>query len=68
MRTIRFNCSCGRRLLAEIFDPQPDGESKITFFEGYGEPPKAVTECPNCQRDFSRVTVDEFLDGVANWS
>ena len=68
MRTIRFHCSCGRQLLAEILDSQADGESKLTFFEGYGESPAAITECPNCQRDFSRATVEEFLDGVANWS
>ena len=65
---IDFSCSCGRRLVAFVFEQAADRKSEVRFYRRTGDDDQRglvhVTVCPNCDRDFSRVTVDEFLSTV----
>jgi hypothetical protein len=63
-RPIQFSCPCGKRLVAFVFETI----GEVRFYqpaEKMGQLGIApITVCPNCQRDFSKVTVEEFLDSV----
>jgi hypothetical protein len=61
MKTILFDCSCGLPLVAIVFHEEKTGD-KVRFYTR--EPRRRIAECPNCQRDFSRVTAEEFLEKV----
>ncbi len=63
MKIIHFNCSCGMKLVAAVRGPGPFRGAKIAFYlaENRRTP---IFVCPNCDRDFSQVTVDEFLENV----
>jgi len=79
MKMLKFSCPCGLRLTAVIYEtPVAFGvgpvELRIYAPEelgpGRGKLKNAhckmqrVGLCPNCLRDFTKVTVDEFLQNV----
>lgn len=68
IRTTFFNCStpgCGLRLVARIIERRT---RKIEFYLA-GGPVVQITACPNCQRDFSRATAEQFEEEHGrNWS
>ena len=67
MKMLKFSCPCGLRLTARITEGV--GAKLRIYAPVQIERPGAlglepVTCCPNCQRDFSKATVDEFLQNV----
>jgi len=72
MKMLKFSCPCGLRLTAVIYEtPVAFGvgpvELRIYAPEELGPGRgklQRVGLCPNCLRDFTKVTVDEFLQNV----
>ena len=73
LRPIDFSCSCGQRLRAIVFSATAARPGEVRFYwrhhTGHAADPAVATTqrihaCPNCEQDFSRVTPEEFLDGV----
>ena len=73
MKMMKFSCPCGLRLTAVILEDAP-AELRIYAPEalrpGQGKLKNAsckmqrISLCPNCQRDFSKISVEEFLENV----
>lgn len=60
-KQIDFTCPCGMPLRAVLHGPGPGRGAEIRFCRRT-EPAAAIAACPNCQRDFSAVTAEDFLN------
>ena len=81
MKTLKFSCRCGLRLTAVIYETPVAfgiGPAELRIYAPVEAGPdkgklknanckmQRVTLCPNCQHDFSKATVEEFLE--QKWS
>jgi hypothetical protein len=68
MRVIDLQCSHCRCLLTAAFTgPGPGRGAGVEFFrrEDHAVP---LDRCPQCDKDFSRVTAERLLADLASWS
>jgi hypothetical protein len=69
MEKVTFHCAtigCGHELQAHLKGPSAWKGASISFATADGA---AITRCPNCGRDFSRATAEQFFEEHGkNWS